>query len=273
MAGCDGKKSLGAVWSACPLLGLSSRAGCENDHTWCPMSALIFCLCLSISPPCFEREPVIPPPSHTNTLSGTQRGRSNPETRKFTSTVCVFSAASFAFSSHKNLAHSLPAFTYGWDRQREVQKAPWPSQAAPFLLPSGFSTSEHRPPLCVDVLWNHSGLTVIKGWSVSLYLPLDVWSVRCFPCDFFFSSCFCELGSTWVGLVKEVLVKEIKGCKLPTLDWNLRSSFCFPSDNREEFLKQASVGLSFKSMLNQWWEALSLGCRCLTSIIVNVTVE
>lgn len=219
------------------------------------------------------RKPVIPPPSHTNTLSGTQRGRSNPETRKFTSTVCVFSAASFAFSSHKNLAHSLPAFTYGWDRQREVQKAPWPSQAAPFLLPSGFSTSEHRPPLCVDVLWNHSGLTVIKGWSVSLYLPLDVWSVRCFPCDFFFSSCFCELGSTWVGLVKEVLVKEIKGCKLPTLDWNLWSSFCFPSDDREEFLKQASVGLSFKSMLNQWWEALSLGCRCLTSIIVNVTVE
>lgn len=107
---------------------------------------------------------------------------------------------------------------------------------------------------------------------------LSVLAFGCLECQmlpmwFFFSSCFCELGSTWVGLVKEVLVKEIKGCKLPTLDWNLRSSFCFPSDDREEFLKQASVGLSFKSMLNQWWEALSLGCRCLTSIIVNVTVE
>lgn len=219
------------------------------------------------------------PPSlpHTQTHSlahiRTQRGRSNPETRKFTSTVCVFSAASFAFSSHKDLAHSLPAFTYGMRPAEGGTESTLAQPGHTFLLPSGFSTSEHRPPLCVDVLWNHSGLTVIKGWSVSLFLPLDVWSVRCFPCDFFFPPFFCELGSTWVGLVKEVLVKEIKGCKLPTLDWNLRSSFCFPSDDREEFLKQASVGLSFNWMLNRWWEALSLGCRCLTSIIVNVTVE
>lgn len=143
MVGYDDKKSLGAVWSACPLLGLSSRAGCENDHTWCPMSALIFCLCLSISPPSFEREPVIPPPSltHKHTLWHTYAHKEDGLIQRQESSrllsVC-FLLLHLPFPLTKTwLIHCLHLPT-GWDRQREVQKAPWPSQATPFYFPRDF---------------------------------------------------------------------------------------------------------------------------------------
>lgn len=103
--------------------------------------------------------------------------------------VFLFPAVPSGLSSHKDLVYSVTCIIYLRGRERrEVHKAP--SLSLPHLpsFLSGFSTSEHRPPLCFDVfergtaqVWRRgrADLTFLPGFGCGRYFP------RCFSFFFF----------------------------------------------------------------------------------------
>lgn len=130
-------------------------------------------LCLSLysaSLPSFERACH---PLHTHTLSGTHKTHTKEEGlnlgRESSHVHCPvfqssspvpvvlylstfqFSAVPSALSSHKDLVYSATCI-YLREESRGGRYGKHLGPACCTFLPSGFSTSEHRPPLCFDVL-------------------------------------------------------------------------------------------------------------------------
>lgn len=111
---------LGAMWSACPLLDLVSRAACQNDHTWCP--SIRFCLSTQSLHPVL-REPITPLHTQTHFVAHihTKEGWATEQIRKLSilsvSQCSLLLKLSLNFPpnsscfllcfSHKDLLHSV----------------------------------------------------------------------------------------------------------------------------------------------------------------------
>lgn len=189
------------MWSSCPHLDLVNRAACQNDHTWCPSSSESVSP-LNLSTP-FWNSLSTPLLAHIHTKGG----RAKPRTRNvhslshlvlklslnFPKVFLFFSAVPSACSSHKDPVHSPASFTY-WGKERGGAESTLAQPAAP-SFPRVFPHPSTDLRFVLDVLWNHSGVEEIKGWSTSLYLALDVWSGRYFPRCFslFFMKWSCDV--------------------------------------------------------------------------------
>lgn len=149
----------------------SFGSGQQGSVSECPYMVPLF-VCLSTQPlyPVL-REPVTP--LHTHTLSGTHKTHTKEEGlnlgRQSSHVHCPvfqssspvpvvlflstfqFSAVPSALSSHKDLVYSATCI-YLREESRGGRYGKHLGPACCTFLPSGFSTSEHRPPLCFDVL-------------------------------------------------------------------------------------------------------------------------